>query len=128
MIRRPPRSTRTDTLFPYTTLFRSRNQTVTFCPCRGRHEDRVRDPPVSPLPAWPLPEAEQPLSVLVWVGISREAALLQSPPPGQPRLQPPLQQAWSRPSSWPHHTEPRSAPVWLHSPEHALAPTPHTQP
>src|SRR3546814_1212870 len=28
MIRRPPRSTRTDTLFPYTTLFRSA--------CRGR--------------------------------------------------------------------------------------------
>src|SRR3546814_2920429 len=28
MIRRPPRSTRTDTLFPYTTLFRS---SVTFC-------------------------------------------------------------------------------------------------
>src|SRR3546814_7681118 len=26
MIRRPPRSTRTDTLFPYTTLFRSGNQ------------------------------------------------------------------------------------------------------
>src|SRR3546814_16595083 len=26
MIRRPPRSTRTDTLFPYTTLFRSRNE------------------------------------------------------------------------------------------------------
>src|SRR3546814_20688493 len=25
MIRRPPRSTRTDTLFPYTTLFRSRS-------------------------------------------------------------------------------------------------------
>src|SRR3546814_5489463 len=29
MIRRPPRSTRTDTLFPYTTLFRSVRQ-----PCR----------------------------------------------------------------------------------------------
>src|SRR3546814_14172464 len=27
MIRRPPRSTRTDTLFPYTTLFRSQAQT-----------------------------------------------------------------------------------------------------
>src|SRR3546814_12969348 len=27
MIRRPPRSTRTDTLFPYTTLFRSRPRT-----------------------------------------------------------------------------------------------------
>src|SRR3546814_8586288 len=26
MIRRPPRSTRTDTLFPYTTLFRSASQ------------------------------------------------------------------------------------------------------
>src|SRR3546814_17704255 len=26
MIRRPPRSTRTDTLFPYTTLFRSRQK------------------------------------------------------------------------------------------------------
>src|SRR3546814_18536983 len=32
MIRRPPRSTRTDTLFPYTTLFRSklRLRTITF--------------------------------------------------------------------------------------------------
>src|SRR3546814_4089036 len=28
MIRRPPRSTRTDTLFPYTTLFRSRPEIV----------------------------------------------------------------------------------------------------
>src|SRR3546814_20253543 len=28
MIRRPPRSTRTDTLFPYTTLFRSLNERV----------------------------------------------------------------------------------------------------
>src|SRR3546814_12929099 len=28
MIRRPPRSTRTDTLFPYTTLFRSPAQTI----------------------------------------------------------------------------------------------------
>src|SRR3546814_14533018 len=27
MIRRPPRSTRTDTLFPYTTLFRSKGRT-----------------------------------------------------------------------------------------------------
>src|SRR3546814_8233229 len=28
MIRRPPRSTRTDTLFPYTTLFRSAGKTL----------------------------------------------------------------------------------------------------
>src|SRR3546814_4920694 len=30
MIRRPPRSTRTDTLFPYTTLFRSRKEPEVF--------------------------------------------------------------------------------------------------
>src|SRR3546814_2560445 len=34
MIRRPPRSTRTDTLFPYTTLFRSRWSTSSACPRR----------------------------------------------------------------------------------------------
>src|SRR3546814_3100032 len=31
MIRRPPRSTRTDTLFPYTTLFRSSIKMPDFC-------------------------------------------------------------------------------------------------
>src|SRR3546814_6644845 len=31
MIRRPPRSTRTDTLFPYTTLFRSRRDGEAGC-------------------------------------------------------------------------------------------------
>src|SRR3546814_1989156 len=34
MIRRPPRSTRTDTLFPYTTLFRSRDG--------GHHRDLLQ--------------------------------------------------------------------------------------
>src|SRR3546814_14222995 len=36
MIRRPPRSTRTDTLFPYTTLFRSPRPASCRPPCRGR--------------------------------------------------------------------------------------------
>src|SRR3546814_3621430 len=36
MIRRPPRSTRTDTLFPYTTLFRSASNR----PIRNRHHPR----------------------------------------------------------------------------------------
>src|SRR3546814_13917943 len=31
MLRRPPRSTRTDTLFPYTTLFRSDTHSVSEC-------------------------------------------------------------------------------------------------
>src|SRR3546814_13699534 len=36
IIRRPPRSTRTDTLFPYTTLFRSQRAEV---PLAGDHGD-----------------------------------------------------------------------------------------
>src|SRR3546814_1613626 len=35
MIRRPPRSTRTDTLFPYTTLFRSNAASLPGALCRG---------------------------------------------------------------------------------------------
>src|SRR3546814_5857109 len=57
MIRRPPRSTRTDTLFPYTTLFRSLNRRT--CPaavdsaeeraiCSGLHR---RTTPMRPLPS-----------------------------------------------------------------------------
>src|SRR3546814_17260659 len=46
MIRRPPRSTRTDTLFPYTTLFRSERPVVVgdialAAPCFG-DEDQLR--------------------------------------------------------------------------------------
>src|SRR3546814_9135565 len=36
MIRRPPRSTRTDTLFPYATLFRSDSAALPGDPARGR--------------------------------------------------------------------------------------------
>src|SRR3546814_4200912 len=39
MIRRPPRSTRTDTLFPYTTLFRSEHSP--FCGLLISHSDDV---------------------------------------------------------------------------------------
>src|SRR3546814_16960027 len=38
MIRRPPRSTRTDTLFPYTTLFRAGDMTRVFREIEGRIE------------------------------------------------------------------------------------------
>src|SRR3546814_17914859 len=37
MLRRPPRSTRTDTLFPYTTLFRSDRELV-----RRQHFEQIR--------------------------------------------------------------------------------------
>src|SRR3546814_6468580 len=48
MIRRPPRSTRTDTLFPYTTLFRSHAKRCCYSnrkPCRSR--DICRRPSTS---------------------------------------------------------------------------------
>src|SRR3546814_5523685 len=41
MIRRPPRSTRTDTLFPYTTLFRAQGR-------RGREINMGRQPSAKP--------------------------------------------------------------------------------
>src|SRR3546814_18555974 len=42
MIRRPPRATRTDTLFPYTTLFRSINDRATLARAPGsRHPGRL---------------------------------------------------------------------------------------
>src|SRR3546814_17356638 len=55
MLRRPPRSTRTDTLFPYTTLFRSRSALLgrLAAPgrlgaalCRSGHHLAVREDPV----------------------------------------------------------------------------------
>src|SRR3546814_20215188 len=42
MILRPPRSTRTDTLFPYTTLFRSRGSPQPGDPLQARHLSRRR--------------------------------------------------------------------------------------
>src|SRR3546814_2733994 len=41
MIRRPPRSTRTDTLFPYTTLFRSAQQSGLIPRFRPDERDRI---------------------------------------------------------------------------------------
>src|SRR3546814_12759899 len=43
MIRRPPRSTRTDTLFPYTTLFRSTTRMLQAQQMRVTHVPSVED-------------------------------------------------------------------------------------
>src|SRR3546814_11099255 len=48
MIRRPPRSTRTDTLFPYTTLFRSDGYELRIASL----SEHVRSAPTEGLPAW----------------------------------------------------------------------------
>src|SRR3546814_12449233 len=54
MIRRPPRSTRTDTLFPYTTLFRSGWWAVTGS--NRRHSRCKRDALPAELTAPPKPD------------------------------------------------------------------------
>src|SRR3546814_2382426 len=47
MIRRPPRSTRTDTLFPYTTLFRSSTiRSRTQCVDERHVERGIEQPPI----------------------------------------------------------------------------------
>src|SRR3546814_20613117 len=55
MLRRPPRSTRTDTLFPYTTLFRSASQIEPFFQNERTHE-RKRPPTLRRTARSELPE------------------------------------------------------------------------
>src|SRR3546814_1495590 len=58
MIRRPPRSTRTDTLFPYTTLFRSDRHRP--CPPAGADADRRTDRGARPGGPADLPDHPDP--------------------------------------------------------------------
>src|SRR3546814_19754416 len=60
MIRRPPRSTRTDTLFPYTTLFRSLGNALT----GNRKWERV----------WRSPEPQAAYEVVIVGGGGHELA------------------------------------------------------
>src|SRR3546814_9895968 len=50
MIRRPPRSTRTDTLFPYTTLFRSPYEEQSQQGCTQRYGEQLEPPPAPHIP------------------------------------------------------------------------------
>src|SRR3546814_19929195 len=64
MVRRPPISTRTDTLFPYTTLFRSPRRISGTCASRPlasrRSQTVIIDTGAKPSPRTPLPEADLP--------------------------------------------------------------------
>src|SRR3546814_12505953 len=76
MIRRPPRSTRTDTLFPYTTLFRSELRRRPACTGYGYAQDwlppaSLRRAEPSPRPAPPAPPdrsapAPAPVRIARW--------------------------------------------------------------
>src|SRR3546814_6531076 len=65
MIRRPPRSTRTDTLFPYTTLFRSRNpqdrELRAGCRAVRRPHHAEAEARTSPADGMPQREGETPV-------------------------------------------------------------------
>src|SRR3546814_17499223 len=66
MTRRPPRSTRTDTLFPYTTLFRSKPQCVQLAQMVFRVLARLRQLPFQPaVPFQPLAVVAVELQQLV---------------------------------------------------------------
>src|SRR3546814_11753931 len=67
MIRRPPRSTRTDTLFPYTTLFRS----VSLINCPPAIETLLGTVAREHCELPPAPKAETPL-LAVTIRIGRE--------------------------------------------------------
>src|SRR3546814_17936106 len=103
MIRRPPRSTRTDTLFPYTTLFRSAaGRAGLRLHRRGVRADRAAAAPAvahrggTPRP-WRcggLPGASPPGGRLAWLlprdpSPRRPPRARPPPPPPQPHLPPP---------------------------------------
>src|SRR3546814_4777733 len=85
MIRRPPRSTRTDTLFPYTTLFRSRYRRRTLSleaeaqhlvvECLARHSEALGGP--AAVEAVPPQSVDDAVLLAAAVGLGGGAALQQ---------------------------------------------------
>src|SRR3546814_7767573 len=73
MIRRPPRSTRTDTLFPYTTLFRSTHRDA--IRDRGLHLAAARPTRLAQLPERSAPRRARPI---VGIAICCQAVVARS--------------------------------------------------
>src|SRR3546814_19644993 len=83
MIRRPPRSTRTDTLFPYTTLFRSHSlpaRQQPRSPRVGRQRQEITDerPRCRRPGGGPRPEVTDPVARRRWPGPDRKSTRLNS--------------------------------------------------
>src|SRR3546814_3119325 len=106
MIRRPPISTRTDTRFPYTTLFRSRHARATTARVRSHHLDP--SPCTRPLRRRPR-TCNYPCSAgfgKPWPGARPVAPSCLPPAPHPPPLSPPPTTA---PSSTPPSQKPAPA-------------------
>src|SRR3546814_6740198 len=72
MIRRPPRSTRTDTLFPYTTLFRSRPKAALFHSGANYSPASLSMCSIAPLSSSSLSEASPPrggIAFRPWIAV-----------------------------------------------------------
>src|SRR3546814_16502587 len=111
MIRRPPRSTRTDTLFPYTTLFRSAHQAPE--PSQNRYQGCAHEPhrrgrricrtvPDRPesgcgkyLPLKPEYECEQ--TACCPCALHSQSSALPAPPPGPRSEERRVGKAWVSP-------------------------------
>src|SRR3546814_13768377 len=76
MIRRPPRSTRTDTLFPYTTLFRSPEGAGAHAVFIGRERRRLR-PIGRRSRAWKSQRHLQARPQGRWIVVQRESHVVQ---------------------------------------------------
>src|SRR3546814_4510880 len=73
MIRRPPRSTRTDTLFPYTTLFRSPAEAVRLDEMRRRGDLPFENLPVLyVLGRYTVDQTSRPADLLPFLARSEE--------------------------------------------------------
>src|SRR3546814_7010119 len=133
MIRRPPRSTRTDTLFPYTTLFRSAGQAeheqqfavkpalVPIAAVEGEHqpehpdedERRVEDDPAQPIlaldPLFVLVRSDRALVMINKEARHHEQARHQKDDEDHMRLLDPQHRR-------PHNTRPVHSPLTLYPP------------
>src|SRR3546814_10869920 len=76
MIRRPPRSTRTDTLFPYTTLFRSLLTMVEYLAHTDIGIDQAFLPDKGTLTGSGFPGRMSPLTATAWMGLGPAIHLL----------------------------------------------------
>src|SRR3546814_5488226 len=78
MIRQPPRSTRTDTLFPYTTLFRSE---ISFEPFAAIDEQRAIGAAIPPLRCGHQPRQRRFVDAHFKRSLAISASSENSPPP-----------------------------------------------